>query len=159
MFRVFDYPWSQCLYPIFVRYKIVQCCWVCSLWHNNAGSFIFWRLLFLFLKVAHLYSEGLLFCILKGAFFTLEGLLFLFWKGVFFILEELIFCILKGVFFVLKNALFILKDYSFYYVMSIKYGMFYGLSLMCCSPAPMVLMLRTCRADGKLQLCGRANTL
>ena len=43
--------------------------------------------------------------------------------------------------------------------MSIKYGMFYGLLLMCCSPAPLVLMLRTSGADGKHQLFGRANTL
>ena len=37
--------------------------------------------------------------------------------------------------------------------------MFYGLSLMCCSLALLVLMLRTNGADGKHQLFGRINTL
>lgn len=99
MFRVFDYPWSQCLYPIFVRYKIALCCWACSLWHNNACSFIFWRLLFLILKVAHLYSKGLLFYILKGAFFIFERLSSLF---------------LKSALFIPKGTFFIFEKYSFY---------------------------------------------
>lgn len=86
-------------------------------------------------------------------------MLFLILKNVLLYSEGLLFGILKGASFVLKNALFILKDYSFYYVMLIKYGMFYGLSLICCSPAPLELMLRTSGADGKHQLCGRANTL
>lgn len=88
---------------------------------------------------------------LKGCSFYSERVFSLFLKSALFIL--------KGVFLVLKDYSFFLKDYSFYYVMSIKYGMFYGLSLMCCSPAPLVLMLRTSGADGKHQLFGRANTL
>ena len=112
MFRVFDHPWSQCLYPIFVRYKIALCCWACSLWHNNACSFIFWRLLFLILKNVLLCSEGLLFCILKGAFFILEGLLFLFWKGVFFIFKKCSFYS-EGCFLSFERLLFLFWKVTF----------------------------------------------
>ena len=125
------------------------------------------------LSLFSLTQQCMLFYIMKIAFSFSEKCSSLFWKitllyseGCFFYFEKcssyserLLLGILKGASFVLKNALFILKDYSFYYVMSIKYGMFYGLSLMCCSPAPLVLMLRTSGADGKHQLFGRANTL